>query len=288
MIAILKHELSSCFKSMTAYVFGAFLLLFTGIYVVVYNVSYHSVAFEPVLGGIGFIFLVIVPILTMRVLAEERRQKTDQLLYSLPITMTDVVVGKYVAMVITFLLPMAFISLYPLVLSSYGQVNLGWAFCDLLMFFLLGAALIAMGMFVSALTESQATSAGMCFVVMLFNYFLADFAQFVPASAVASLISVTVLVLLVAFLVRQLTKNTTLALAVATVLEGATLTAYLVKQSWFENLFPELLKSLSLYQRFYNVLYGEFDISSVVYFLSVIGVFMFLTVQSMEKRRWSE
>lgn len=288
MIAILKHELSSYFKSMTAYVFGAFLLLFTGIYVVVYNITYHSVAFEPVLGGISFIFMVIVPILTMRVLAEERRQKTDQLLYSLPITMTDVVAGKYIAMVVTFLLPMAFISMYPLVLSSYGQVSLRWAFCDILMFFLLGAALIAMGMFVSALTESQATSAGMCFVVMLFNYFLADFAQFVPASAVASLLAVTALVLLLAFLTRQLTKNTTLALAVATVLEGATLATYLLKKSLFENLFPSMLKSLSLYQRFYNVLYGEFDISSLVYYLSVIGVFMFLTVQTMEKRRWSE
>lgn len=288
MIAILKHELSSYFKSMTAYVFGAFLLLFTGIYVVVYNLSYHSVSFEPVLGGISFIFMVIVPILTMRVLAEERRQKTDQLLYSLPITMTDVVAGKYMAMLVTFLIPMAFISMYPLILSSYGQVNLGWAFCDILMFFLLGAALIAMGTFVSALTESQATSAGMCFVVMLLNYFLADFAQFVPASAVASLIAVTALVLLVAFLTRQLTKNTTLALAVATVLEAATLVAYILKASLFENLFPSLLKSLSLYQRFYNVLYGEFDISSLVYYVSVIGVFLFLTVQTMEKRRWSE
>ena len=288
MIAMFKHELSTYFKGLTGYVFGAFLLLFTGIYVLVYNLSYRTVSFEPVLGGISFVFLVIIPILTMRVLAEERRQKTDQLLYSLPISMTDVVVGKYLAMLVTFLIPMAFISLYPLILSSYGEVNLKMAYAAVGSFFLLGGALIAMGTLVSALTESQATSAGMCFVVMLLNYFLADFAEFVPASAVASLIAVTVLVLVIGFLTRQLTKNTTLGLAVATVLEAATVVTYLLKASLFENLFPDLLKALSLYQRFYNVLYGEFDLSTIVYYLSVIGIFLFLTVQSMEKRRWSE
>lgn len=288
MTAIFKHEFSSHFKGLSGYVFGAFLLLFVGIYTLVYNLSYYSVSFEPVLGGISFVFMVIVPILTMRVLAEERRQKTDQLLYSLPISMTDVVVGKYLAMLIVFLIPVAIISLYPLVLSSYGDVNLKMAYCAIGTFFLLGAALIAMGTFVSAMTESQATSAGMCFVVMLLNYFVADFAQFVPASAVASLIAISILILLVAFLIRQLTKNTTLALAIAAVLEGATLVTYLIKSALFENLFPNLLKGMSLYQRFYNVLYGEFDIAGVVYYLSVIGVFLFLTVQTMEKRRWSE
>ena len=288
MSAIFKHELSSYFKGMTGYVFGAFLMLFIGIYTVVYNLTAKMVTFEPVLGGISFIFMIIVPILTMRVLAEERRQKTDQLLYSLPISMTDVVVGKYLAMLVTFLIPVAIISLYPLVLSSYGEINLRWAYSGIAFFFLLGASLIAMGTFVSALTESQATSAGMCFVVMLLNYFLADFAQYIPGTAVASLIAVTLLVLIIAFLARQLTKNTTLALAVATALEGITLAAYIIKASWFEGLVPNLLKALSPYQRFYNVLYGEVDVGSIVYYLSVIGIFLFLTVQSMEKRRWSE
>ena len=288
MIAVFKHELSSHFKGLTGYVFGGFLLLFVGIYTLVYNLSYYSVSFEPVLGGISFIFMVIVPILTMRVLAEERRQKTDQLLYSLPISMTDVVLGKYLAMLVVFLIPLVIVSLYPLVLSSYGQMNLTMAYSAIGTFFLLGAALIAMGTFVSSMTESQATSAGMCFVVMLLNYFVADFAGFVPASAVASLVAISLLALLAAFLVWQLTKNTTLALAVAAVLEGITLVIYLLKDAWFENLFPNLLKQLSLYQRFYNVLYGEFDVAGLVYYLSVIGVFLFLTVQTMEKRRWSE
>lgn len=288
MLAVLKHELSSHFKGLSGYVFGAFLLLFVGIYTLVYNLSYYTVSFEPVLGGISFIFMVIVPILTMRVLAEERRQKTDQLLYSLPISMTDVVLGKYLAMLVVFLIPMVFVSLYPLVLSSYGEVNLKMAYCAIFTFYLLGASLIAMGTFVSAMTESQATSAGMCFVVMLLNYFVADFAQFVPASAAASMVILAVVALLIAFLIRQLTKNTTLALVAAIAMIVAVVVVFLTNGSLLENLFPNFLKQLSLFQRFYNVLYGEFDLASLIYYFSVIGVFLFLTVQTMEKRRWSE
>ena len=87
MRAVFRHELSSYFTGVTGYVFSAFLLLFTGIYTMVYNLQSASVHFEYVLGSMSFVFLIIVPILTMRVLAEERRQKTDQLLYSLPLTM---------------------------------------------------------------------------------------------------------------------------------------------------------------------------------------------------------
>ena len=288
MIAIFKHELSSHFKGMSGYVFGAFLLLFTGIYTLVYNLNYYSVSFEPVLGGISFIFMIIVPILTMRVLAEERRQKTDQLLYSLPITMTEVILGKYLAMLVVFLLPMAIISFYPLVLSSFGPMNLKMAYCAIVGFFLLGAALIAMGTLVSAMTESQSTSAGMCFVVMLLNYFIADFAAFIPSSAVASLVALAAVVLGLGALIWKLTKHTVAALATSAVLLGGTLAVYIVKPTLYEGLFSTFLGKLSLYQRYYNILYGEFDIAIVVYYLSVIVIFLFLSIQTLEKRRWSE
>ena len=113
MRAVFRHELSSYFTGVTGYVFSAFLLLFTGIYTMVYNLQSASVHFEYVLGSMSFVFLIIVPILTMRVLAEERRQKTDQLLYSLPLTMTQVVLGKFAAMLVVFAAPMAVICLYP-------------------------------------------------------------------------------------------------------------------------------------------------------------------------------
>ena len=169
MNAVFRHEVSSHFHSLSAYVFGAFLLLFGGVYTMVMNLNNLLTNFEFVMGNMAFIFLIIVPILTMRVLAEERRQKTDQLLYSLPISMTDVVLGKFGALLVMLLIPLAIIALYPVVLSAFGNIHFPTAYGAMLGFFLLGAALIAIGLFISSITESQAVAAGLCFVVMLLN-----------------------------------------------------------------------------------------------------------------------
>ena len=127
MIAVLKHELSGYFHSLSAYIFGAFLLVFVGIGTMFYNI-YQAVAnFEYVLNFVSLVFVIIIPILTMRVIAEERKQKTDQLLYSLPITTTQLVTGKYIAMLIVYLIPLCIISLYPLVFAQFGEAETGMA-----------------------------------------------------------------------------------------------------------------------------------------------------------------
>ena len=288
MKAVFKHELSSYFTNLTGYVFGAFLLLFAGIYTLAYNLQMYYVNFEYVMGGMSFVFLVIVPILTMRTLAEERRQKTDQLLYALPLTMTKVVLGKYAAMLVMLLIPLAVISLYPIVLTAYGNVYLPSAFSSIIGFFFLGATLLAMGMFISSITESQAVAAGLCFIVMLLNYFIVDLAAFVSTSAFASFAAFAVLALVVMGIVQLMTKSRTASLMVGILLEGALIIVYILDSSLFEGLFPEMIENLSLFEQFYKFVDGLFDVTGIVYFCSIIGVFLFLSVQSMEKRRWSE
>lgn len=115
MIAVLKHELRLYFQSLTAYVFGAFLLAFVGIGAMLYNLQAAVSNFEYVLSFGSMVFVVIVPILTMRTIAEERKQKTDQLLYSLPISTTEVIVGKYLALVLVYMIPLCLISLSSLI-----------------------------------------------------------------------------------------------------------------------------------------------------------------------------
>ena len=288
MKAVFKHELSSYFSSVTGYVFGAFLLLFTGIYVMVYNLHNAYTNFEYVLGSMSFVFLIIVPILTMKVLAEERRQKTDQLLYSLPLTMTQVVLGKFAALVVVFALPLAIICLYPLILSAYGNVYLPAAYSAIVGFFFLGMALISIGVYISSVTESQAVAAGLCFVVMLVNYFLGDLSGFASSTAYSSLAALAVVALAICGIVYLMTKNGFVSLVLAAVLEAGLIGFYLVDSSRFEGLFPAIISQLSLFERFYAVVNGVFDITAIVYYLSVTGVFLFLSVQSMEKRRWSE
>ena len=286
MTAVLRHELSSYFTNVTGYVFGAFLLLFAGIYTMVINLQSASPYFEYVLMNMDFIFLIIVPILTMRVIAEERRQKTDQLLYSLPLTMTQVALGKYLAMLVIFLIPVAVIGVYPLVLTAFGAVYLPAAYGALTGFFFLGASPI--GMFISSLTESQAVAAGLCFVVMLLNYFISSLASYVPSTAFASFLCVAVCILVLGLIFRLLTRSGFAALVLTIVLEGGLVAAYTFRSADFQGLFPNLMEQLSLFDRFYEFVNGTFDLTAIVYYLTVIAVFVFLTVQSLEKRRWSE
>lgn len=287
MKAVFRHELSSYFTNITGYVFGAFLLLFVGIFTMIYNINYSVSNYEYVLGNMSFVFLIIVPVLTMRAIAEERKQKTDQLLYSLPLTMTQVVIGKYTAMICVLAIPMIPICMYPLVLSIYGNVYLPAAFGSIVGFFFLGAALIAIGTFVSSLTESQPIAAGICFVVMLVNYYLYDLAGFVSQTAGTSLAAFSAAILVISVLVRYMTKNGLLALCLGVAAEGGLLAWYFMDKTAFEGLFPEIIRQLSLFERFYIFIDGIFDITGIIYFLSVIGVFLFLTVQAMDKRRWS-
>ena len=288
MIAIFKRELSSYFHNAVGYIFGAFVLLFAGIFCMVYNLQYAYTNFEYALSGMSFVFLIIVPVLTMRVLAEERRQKTDQLLYSLPISMAQVVMGKYLAILVTFLIPMVIISVYPLLLSAYGNVNMAEAYGCLVGFFFLGAALLAIGVYVSSVTESQAVAAGLCFVVMLVNYFIADLAAYVPSTAFASLAAIVVVALVIGIVVYLMTKNSLAALLTAAGLSAITVVIYGMDSTLFEGLFPKILEKLSLYEQFYVLMDGVLDLRCIIYFVSVAAVFLFMSVQSMEKRRWSE
>ena len=287
MRAVFRHELSSYFTGLSGYVFGAFLLLFAGIYTMAYNIKNALSNFENVLSGMSFIFLIIVPILTMRVLAEEKRQKTDQLLYSLPLTMTQVVMGTYAAMLVMLLVPLAIISIYPLILSAYGNVNLAAAYGALTGFFFLGAALLAVGTFVSSLTESQAVAAGLCFVVLLVNYFLSSLASFLSTTAFASFAAFAVCIALLALIFWRMTKSGFGASVIFIALEAVLFALYTFRKDSFGGLFPTLLQRLSLFARFEQFVNGVFDITAIVFYISVIGVFLFISVQSMEKRRWS-
>lgn len=285
---VYAHEVSAAFTGLTAYVFSAFLLLFGGIYTMAYCLQMGLANFEFVLDSMSFLFLFIIPVVTMRALAEERHQKTEQLLYALPLTMGQVVVGKFLALLTQFLLPVGLLGLYPLVLRLFGRVSLGAAYGCLCGFFLLGAALIAIGLFVSALTESQSVAAGLCFVVMLLNYFLESLAQLVPGTAAASLAAFALVIGALGVLLYRVTKNGVFAAVVTMLALAGNLLVFAWKSSVFEGLFASVIRRLSLFSRFSVFVTGVFDWTALVYDLTVIAFFLVLTVQTLEKRRWSE
>ncbi len=287
MLAVLRHELKLYYNSLTAYVFGAFLLIFTGLGALLYNIESSVANFEYVLAFISIVFIIIVPVLTMRIIADERKQRTDQLLYSLPITTTDVVVGKFLALGIVYLLPMIIISFYPLLFSKYGDVYLPTSYGSLFAFFCMGLALISIGMFISSLTESQGMAAGICVVVMLFNYYSATLADYVSSTATGAFISILVVLLLLGLVIRFLTKSDIAGFGTAGILAVAALIVYIKSAETLEGLLPNVMNKLSLFERFYTFVNGVFDLTAIIYYVSVIVFFLFLCVQSLEKRRYN-
>lgn len=287
MIAVFKHELRSYFHSLTAYVFGAFLLVFVGIGSVLYNLQAAVSNFEFVLSFGAMIFVVIVPILTMRVIAEERRQKTDQLLYALPITTTQVILGKYLALLVVYLVPLCIISFYSLIFSRFGDVYLLTSYGSILAFFVMGAALIALGVFISSLTDNQGFAAGIGIAAILLNYYSVSLSESVSSTAFGSLIALVVLIVLLGFVIHHLTKNEALSWAVTLVLYAAAMLTYWLDSTKFEGLLPAVMTKLSLFERFNVFVNGVFDMTGIVYYASVIALFLFLSVQSLEKRRYN-
>ena len=287
MTAVLKHELKNYFHSLTAYVFGAGLLLAVGLGALRYNLQAAVSNFEFALSYFSIVLAVIVPILTMRVIAEERKQRTDQLLYALPITTTQVIVGKYLALLTVYLIPLCVIAVYPLIFSRFGDVYLLTSYGSILAFFLMGAALIALGVFISSLTDNQGFAAGIGIAVILLNYYSVSLSEYVSSTVFGSVAALCVLVLALGAVIKYLTKNENLAYAVCVVLIAVIAIVAFMDNTKFEGLLPAVMTKLSLFDRFTGFVNGVFDMTSVVYYASVAVFFLFLSVQSLEKRRYN-
>ena len=287
MMAIYQKELKSYFTGVLGWLFAAFLLLFAGIYTMAFHLSNNYTQFEYVISNITFIYMIGVPILTMRSIAEERHSRTDQLLYALPVKLSHIVMGKYLALCTVLLVPVLIIGVYPLILSQFGTMNFKLIYSALLGFFLLGAALLSIGLFISSLMESQVGAAVLTLVAMLVLYFIGQLASFVPTDGRASLIALSISVAVFALILFLLTRN---GLAAGIVLLGGVAglyVGYMLAPEAFSGLFTDIMSQLSLFDRLDVFIDGVLDLTGVVYFLSIIVVCLFMTVQSLEKRRWS-
>jgi len=287
MSAIFKREFSSYMRNVTGPLFIAMVVLFEGIFYTADNLISQSPNFEYSLANLQIVLIFAVPVLAMRSLAEDKRSRVDQLLYSLPLPLWQVVLGKYLAMVAVFGVACGIIAVYPLILCLFGTVHLAAAYCSLIAFFLLGSALLALCMFLSSLTESQIIAAVIGVGGVLLLNLMDSLAMIVPSGALPSLIALLVLAALVLVLLGVLTKNLRLTGIVAAVVIGAMIVLYAVNASLYEGLFYQLISGMSLFGRFTAFSYGIFDVGTVVYDLSFIAFFLYLTYQVLEKKRWS-
>ena len=285
MTAVYKRELRSYLTSMTGYLFIFFILLLTGIYFSAYQLDIAYPKFEYTLSAMTFVFLICVPILTMRTLAEERKQKTDQLLLTSPVSVGKIIMGKYLALVTVFAVPMAIICFYPLVMSKFGDISFGTAYTAVLGFFLLGCANLAIGVFISSLTESQVIAAVLTFVLLFAFFMMNGISSFFSEGSLSTCITFGLLILAVSIIIYSMIKNFMISALVCVIGEIALAAVYMINSSFFAGGIQKVLQIFNLSGHFDNFANGIFDINGIVYYLSVIAVCVFLTVQSIVKRR---
>lgn len=287
MTVIYKKELKSYFTGMMGYVFIAFALVIIGIYTIAVNFLQSYPNFEYVLDSVRFLFLLLIPLLTMRTMSEEQRQRTDQLLYSSPISTWSIIFGKFFAALTVFMVPLAVSCAYPMILSRFGNVNLKTAYAAIFAFLLMGGACIAIGIFLSSLTESQMIAAVISFGFLLLCYLMPNLASMISSSSLTSAIAFAAVCAFVAYLIYVSTKNIPLSAGFGIVTIGAIALLLYFKRAALEGTFNTAMNSLSVFSRFDSFIYGIFDLRSVMYFISITVLFVFFTVQAIEKRRWS-
>lgn len=288
MWAIYKRELMSYFRSMIGCIFIAFLVAFTGIYFTAYNLTAGYPYFSYTLSGSLIVFLVGIPLITMKSFSEERKNKTDQLLLTAPVSLTKIVLGKYMAMVTVVAIPNVIFCLFPLMIKMNGIAYLKVDYLSILVFFLLGCVYVSVGMFLSALTESQIIAYISTFGILLVLYLWNGIASFLPSAALSCMFGLIVIISLVILYIYQMTSNWLLSVALEVVNIIANVVVYLVKSSLFENLLTRLLGKLALADVFTGITENNIlDVSGIVLYLSIIAVFVYLTVQAIQKRRWS-
>ncbi|MBQ8614915.1 MAG: ABC transporter [Ruminiclostridium sp.] len=234
MLAVLKRELSAYFKAPIGYVFIAASFLFSGFFFWMFSLSSGSTDVAPVFQGMFYVYMIFVPILTMRLMAEDNRQKTDQLLLTAPVSLFGLVLGKFLSAYVIFLMGDIIMLIYGIVMSCFATVNWAMIFGNFLALAFVGGIFVSAGLFISSLTESQMIAA------------IGSFALNISLMLITTLTSVI---------------------------------------PW--KFLSDVIMSLSIFDRYYEFTTGIFSLSNMFFFLSVIVIFLFLTVRILEKRRWA-
>lgn len=287
MIAIYKKELRAYFNSVIGWLFLAFFLAFVGLYVYLYNFLGGFAFIGYALSSIMLVFALLVPMVTMRIVAEENRQKTDQLLLTSPVPIWKIVAGKYLALVTLIGIAILVVCIYPLLFSQFGAVNFPMSYAAVFGFFLIGCAYFAIGLFISSLTESQAFAAVMTFIVVLVTCLADGVAKLIPSGAKEAWITYSIIWALLAIWMWRVMKNATVAVIIFAIGECALTLLYMYKATLLEGTIPTVFGTVSLPRVYNETVSGIFELRMPVYYLSIAFVFCFLTCQNIRKRRYS-
>lgn len=287
MRAVYKKELKTYFLTPGGYIFmGAFLLI-AGLFFTLQNLFSGSSDYSSVLGSLILIFLLVVPILTMRLFTEEKRQKTDILLLSSPVSIQGIVLGKFFAAVTVFLITLIVTMLFPLLLSFHGRMDWAQIWGTYIGFFFLGSAFIAIGTYISEVAESQTSAAILTFSALLASWIIDYIRSFVPMSPLSGAVFILLLLIAGLALFQRKAEDWRITVAAGAILLIGVVIVYAAAQESLYGLISKSISWFSLTSRFQRFSMGILRLDAVVYYISFSAFFLYLTGSRIENRRWS-
>ena len=286
MVAIIKKEMRTYFTSVAGYGFLAVLLLMVGLFFTGINVDGGIANFSYVLNNCTVLFLILIPVLTMRLFAEETRQRTDQLLFTSPLTVGQIVTGKFLSALLLFVIGMAATMLLPFTLSLFGAIPTAEIAGTYIGYILLGSCYIAVGLFVSSLTENQIIAAVATFAVLLLFLVMDMLATSTPGDPRSSAIFLGAIALGLALALYGSTKSIWVAAIFFALCAIAGVIVYFTNSLLFDGVIAKFMTWFSLLKRFNTFFSGILSLGDIVYYVTFSFAFVFLTVHTIEKRRW--
>ncbi|MCL1786361.1 MAG: ABC transporter permease [Defluviitaleaceae bacterium] len=286
MIAIYKKEMRAYLTHMMGYVFLAFMLLVVGIGFTLGNVFGMNANFQAALQSATMFFFILIPVLTMRLFSEEARQRTDQLIFTSPLSVLSIVLGKFLAAFSLFMLSLAVTIVMPIMLSRFGEVPVSHVAGTYIGFALIGAACIAVGVFISVLTDNQIIAAVVTIGAVFVMFIMSTVAAIMPTTTVASFVFVLLIIMAVVGIWYNATRKIIATVIVALVAIAIAAGLYMFNNLIYDGIIVRALLWFSVFERFSSFSRGILNISDIVYYLSFSALFLYLTVNVIEKRRW--
>jgi len=285
MTALYRKEMHQNFTSLPTYIFVAFLAAAGGFYFTIFNLRGLWPTFEDALISISYIFLLTVPLLTMRTVTAERTDRTDKLLFALPVSTSSIVLAKYLSLLTILSIPTAILALFPLILTFFGTVNLTTSYIALLGFVLFAATLLALGLFISSLTDNTTSAAIVCFGVLLIFYFINPIIGLMPITAGVNLIVLSTLAAGLGLGLFHFLGSIKAALAIYGLLQASLVALFFITPNFIELSLVRVLSAVDLVQRMSSFTHGLLDLTAIVYYMGAIVLLLLFTAISLNTTR---
>lgn len=288
MFTIFPREVKSFFQTTIGYIFMAIYLLLFGVYFVYLNINpTPNNAYTVTIENMVFIFVLLAPLLTMKSLSEERKNKTDQLLFTSPKSIMSIILGKYFAAVFLFFITLFITMIYPFLLSLFGNVHLPTIFTAYIGFFSMGCTFIALGIFISSLTENQMIAGIGTLGISMMIWLIDSISDKFPVDSFSGVVFAIIISLIICLSIQQLLKNIIITVFTVLVSTVTIIGLFIYRKTFFEGLIKKFSNWISIPKHSRDFYLGILNVSDLFYFISFIFIFLYLTIVIIERRRWA-